>query len=404
MIENICVAGRNNIAVNVLISLLKNFPRSQYKYYVIHGKNDLGKDGFQRSLKKYAIENNICIINLEEAYIIPNLLFLSIEFDRIIKPNKFASNNLYNIHFSLLPAYKGMYTSALPILNGEKYSGVTFHKIDAGIDTGDIISQNKFELNDSYTAKKLYNTYSLLGHDIVIECVRKILNDDYNTMVQSSEGSTYFSKATIDYKNLNINLSATALQINRQLRAFNYREFQLPAYNGSKIIGSIITSTKSSHRSGSLLFEDNMGFLLSTIDYDIYLIKDKFEQYLNDISRNDCASIFKDPYIKMYIDEQNYPNGWTLLMAAAYHGNLELVKYLTNIGFNVNACNYNGTTVLMYAKDGVLRGGNTELLNFLLQNGADINALDYKGNDIMYYVSRQSKQIYSFLTELKSQL
>ena len=58
----------------------------------------------------------------------------------IIKTKNFKSNKLFNLHFSLLPSYKGMHTSAFPILNGEKYSGVTIHKIDNGIDTGDIIA------------------------------------------------------------------------------------------------------------------------------------------------------------------------------------------------------------------------------------------------------------------------
>lgn len=59
-------------------------------------------------------------ITLEQAYEIENLIFISCEFDQLIKPEKFNSPFLYNIHFSLLPAYKGMYTSALPLYNGEK--------------------------------------------------------------------------------------------------------------------------------------------------------------------------------------------------------------------------------------------------------------------------------------------
>ena len=59
-------------------------------------------------------------------------------------PKNFLNARLYNIHFSYLPAYKGMFTSALPIKNGEVDSGVTLHKIESGIDTGDIIDQIKF--------------------------------------------------------------------------------------------------------------------------------------------------------------------------------------------------------------------------------------------------------------------
>ena len=74
------------------------------------------------------------------------IFFISLEFDKIINTSLFKTTNLFNIHFSLLPRYKGMYTSILPILNGDKISGVTLHKIDRGIDTGDIIDKCSFRL------------------------------------------------------------------------------------------------------------------------------------------------------------------------------------------------------------------------------------------------------------------
>ncbi|MBQ8080233.1 MAG: hypothetical protein IJ236_09800 [Oscillospiraceae bacterium] len=68
-----------------------------------------------------------------------DLIFLSAEFDRLIRPDKFRSQELYNIHFSLLPRYKGCYTSVHPLLHGDTTTGVTFHRIRRGIDTGEII-------------------------------------------------------------------------------------------------------------------------------------------------------------------------------------------------------------------------------------------------------------------------
>jgi methionyl-tRNA formyltransferase len=114
MAKDVCIAGKNNISVEVLDFLIKNFPEN--RYYVIISKTDNGKDSSQLSLKKYAETHLIKIVKLEEMYSITNLVFLSLEFDRIIIPNNFNSNKLFNIHFSLLPAYKGMYTSVTPIL------------------------------------------------------------------------------------------------------------------------------------------------------------------------------------------------------------------------------------------------------------------------------------------------
>ena len=62
--------------------------------------------------------------------------FLSLEFDQIIRPQKFADARLYNIHFSLYHIIGEMYTAVLPILYGETRSGVTLHRIDRGLIRG----------------------------------------------------------------------------------------------------------------------------------------------------------------------------------------------------------------------------------------------------------------------------
>ena len=65
-----------------------------------------------------------------------------------------------------------MYTSALPFINGESLTGVTLHKIDLGIDTGDIIGQKRIEILDTDTARSLYLKYIQYGTKLVIEnCV-----------------------------------------------------------------------------------------------------------------------------------------------------------------------------------------------------------------------------------------
>ena len=139
----ICIAGKNNIACNILEYLIfqKNMKKEQL--FVCCNKNDNGKNTWQRSLRYTAKLLGIKEVCLDDLYDIQDLVFLSLEFDKIIKPTLFTSRKLFNIHFSLLPSYKGMYTAALPILNNEKHTGVTFHKIDNGIDTGPIIAQKK---------------------------------------------------------------------------------------------------------------------------------------------------------------------------------------------------------------------------------------------------------------------
>ena len=169
----VCIGGKNNIAVNVCSYLKNNY--TTLELYVIPNKGDDGNDGFQRSLKKYAIDNNIPIVTLSDIYSWDDLIFLSVEFDRIIKPEKFLSKQLYNIHFSLLPKYKGCHTAAMPILNGDSIGGVTFHLIERGIDTGDIIDQEKIIISKEDTCRSLYIKYMSLGYEVIKRNINMVL-------------------------------------------------------------------------------------------------------------------------------------------------------------------------------------------------------------------------------------
>lgn len=178
-------------------------------------------------------------------YKIEDLVFISTEYDRIIKPHLFKTRGLYNIHFSLLPAYKGVYMSAWPILNGETYSGVTLHEIEPGIDTGDIISQKKFKLSSKETAFSLYFKFIKYGTALVIKNIDRLINHNYKTCPQSSVGSTYYSKKSIDYRNLTIDLNTTATQIGRQIRAFYFPIYQIMRVYKFPIKDFRITQEKS---------------------------------------------------------------------------------------------------------------------------------------------------------------
>ena len=269
---NICIAGKNNIAVDVCRYVVEHFP--QARVYGIVNRNEIGEDGWQKSYLKYIqSESKVTLATMEQMYGIEDLVFLSAEFDRIIRPHLFKTKNLYNIHFSLLPAYKGCYPSVWPILNGEEYVGVTLHKMEAGIDTGDIIAQKKFRLSSKETSFSLYHKFIENGTLLVTQYVDKLISNRYKSHPQPSEGSTYYSQKSIDYANLTIDLNVTATQLDRQLRAFHFPVFQLPKIYGCEIEKSRITYEKSVEKAGRILNETNRTIKLATIDYNIILYK-----------------------------------------------------------------------------------------------------------------------------------
>ena len=392
----ICIAGQSNIAIDVCEYILRTY--LDVELMAITNKNDVGINRIQKSFDKYVKCNDkIQQVQLEDVYHIENLLFLSLEFDRIIQPSLFKTHNLYNIHFSKLPSYKGMYTAALPILHGAKQTGVTLHCIDSGIDTGDIIAQEIYDLTSCDTAESVYVNNIQLGTKLVIEYLSKLISGQVKPFPQSPHDSTYFSKKSIDYKNLKINFKCTAQQLNAQIRAFNFRQYQLPIVNSSPIAYSVITSKRSIHKPGTILNETDVYIEIATIDYDVLLYKDRLDEIILYCKNNDLHSILTIDNVLEFINLRTKENGWTPLMVAAYNNSYDTVEYLIENGANVNAVNYNGTTPLMYAKDSALQYGDIRILNLLLENKADRYIKDFDGKDIFFYLQNQSKELYDYI-------
>lgn len=271
---NICIAGKNNIAIDVCQYVVEHYPMATI--YALINRNESGENNWQRSYLKYIqSEPRVQLATLEQMYEIEDLLFLSVEYDRIIRPNLFRTKYLYNIHFSLLPAYKGVYPSVWPILNGEEYAGVTLHKMDCGIDTGDIIAQKRIKLSLHETSFSLYTRLIEEGTKLVVKHIDRLIEKRFRSKQQPIKGSTYYSKKSIDYANLLIDLNVTAAQLDRQIRAFYFPAYQIAIVHGHQIIRTHILKEKSTEKPGTILIENDKYIKIATIDYNIKLFKNE---------------------------------------------------------------------------------------------------------------------------------
>ncbi len=268
--KTVCVAGKNNIACDVMDYLIKNY-KCDYCFAACCNRTETGADGWQRSYRAYIRRCRIVEKELEDLYETGNLIFISTEFDKLIKPKRFKDAALYNIHFSLLPAYRGMYTSVLPILCGEERAGVTLHEIDAGIDTGRIIAQTEFDLTENMTSRDLYLRCMDEGKALVIKNMEALLSGSYESYEQPVKGASYFSAKAVDFSNIIIDLNRTAYQIQNQLRAFSFREYQLPRISNREVAAWEITDCRSDKKAGTILWEGDHKARVSTADYDMMI-------------------------------------------------------------------------------------------------------------------------------------
>jgi len=380
--RKICLAGKNEIAVYGL-TLLTKFVAEE-DICVVCNETDDGFDTWQPSLLKAAIEKKIAIKTLEECFGIDRLIFLSLEFDKIISPKKFANADLYNIHFSYLPAYKGMYTSTLPLLNGEKESGVTLHHIDAGIDTGNIIAQIKFPIEETDTARSLYEKYIGKSKELLKQNISDLLSGSVRSHPQSACGSSYFSKKELDYKNLNVDLCRTAEQIKNQIRGFTFPEYQVPIILGRYVSSAKISAAKSSARPGTVVDLNDFDLTVATIDYDLVIFSDVHYEFLDAAAQNNTRKALACISSGADINHRN-GKGWTPLIVASFNGAIDVVNLLISKGVDINKTNYKCTTPLMYAMTHYENSGQRVVFDVLLDSGAHVSSRDFRGLSIKDY-------------------
>ena len=78
-----------------------------------------------------------------------------------------------NVHFSLLPKYRGAAPVNWAIANGETITGMTTMQMDAGLDTGDILLQSETGIGESETAPELMDRLSLIGADLLSQTLQR---------------------------------------------------------------------------------------------------------------------------------------------------------------------------------------------------------------------------------------
>jgi methionyl-tRNA formyltransferase len=385
----ICIAGKNQIAVDGLRLALKEYGKE--RVVVCPNRGDDGVSRWQPSLLRFANEWGVRVVQLDQLYDEDNLVFFSLEFDRIISPSRFKASKLFNIHFSMLPKYKGMYTSAWPILNGESASGVTLHEIDDGIDTGAIIDQIDIPLGPDASARDLYFSYLRAGTALLKRHMRMLAEGASPAIAQSAADSSYYAKSSINYAGLVLNLRNTAESITRQARAFDFREFQIPQIDGFALGKARIEDRRSTGKPGQVTADGADAIVVASIDFDVRFERNCSWDFFRMANNADIAGILSYPPGSDLI---NYTNGdgWTPLMMAAYRGDLDVCSALVEAGADVNLANQNGTTPLMYAKNCGVRSDDFSVCKLLLDSGADVQQKDLFLRTVVDYAIREQQQ------------
>ena len=98
-----------------------------------------------------------------------------------------------NVHASLLPKYRGAAPIQWAILNGEEETGVTTQQMDAGIDTGDMLLQEKIPIPEDMTSGELHDILSGLGAEVLSSTLKLLQQGKLISKKQDGALATYAS-------------------------------------------------------------------------------------------------------------------------------------------------------------------------------------------------------------------
>ena len=181
---------------------------------------------YPKNLKDELIINSLKAMNLDLIIVIAYGFIIPKEILNIPK------YGCYNLHASILPRWRGAAPIQRSIIEGDQVSGVSFIKIDEGLDTGDIVLSDKIEILKNDTQESLSTNLAELG----VKNLSKFL-DLFNHKIdfdkQNNDFTCYANK--ILKSETRINWSETAELIDRKIRAFNPKPGAWFVMNGKRI-------------------------------------------------------------------------------------------------------------------------------------------------------------------------
>lgn len=150
----------------------------------------------QSAVKKYAVEKGLHILQpekLKDPQFIHALKELNADLQIVVAFRMLPEivwnmppMGTINLHGSLLPQYRGAAPINWAVINGEDETGVTTFKLKHEIDTGDILLQESFPIEEDDTAGTVHDKMKEIGAQLLVKTVKGLANDDLPEIPQQA--------------------------------------------------------------------------------------------------------------------------------------------------------------------------------------------------------------------------
>ena len=220
MSTSVVFMGTPEFAVPILQSLIDN-PEYDIQAVLTQPDHHIGRKRtlHQSPVKELAEQYNIEVLQ-------PAKLSKSPEMEKIINlqpdlmitaaygqflPTKLltaAKIAAINVHGSLLPKYRGGAPIQYSIINDDKETGVSIMYMVKKMDAGDIISQRSIPIEDTDDSGTMFKKLSLLGRDLLLETLPKLISGDVNPVAQDPDKVVFSPNITSEQEQIDFRLPA----------------------------------------------------------------------------------------------------------------------------------------------------------------------------------------------------
>lgn len=168
-----------------------------------------------------------------------------------------------NVHASVLPAYRGASPVVHAILNGDSETGVTIMKIDAGMDTGGILSVRWTPIPPEATAGELEAALAEQGARLLLPTLKQYLAGELEVTPQSDEAASYAPR--IKKEDGRIDWLGSAAEVHNRIRAMNPWPGAFTDWRGGELKvwrASLVTVDSTGTAPGTVLRLDSSGVVV----------------------------------------------------------------------------------------------------------------------------------------------
>lgn len=135
-----------------------------------------------------------------------------VAFGRLIKPHVLAALPMINVHFSLLPRWRGAAPVERAILAGDDESGVCIMDVEEGLDTGAVYRRREVPIGTDETAAELTGRLATIGAELLVDTLAEGLGDPSPQVGEP----TYAAK--IEPADLHLDWTRSAAELSRVVR------------------------------------------------------------------------------------------------------------------------------------------------------------------------------------------